>query len=117
VVRPRRGMGTTGCLLTLLLLAALGYFGLKLGEVYWRYLEYKNVMTEQAKFASNFSDEQIRQRLVVSADSLGLPPDASVITIERTGHHISISADYVETVELPLHVRHINFSPRAEADY
>jgi hypothetical protein len=117
VVRSRRGMGTTGCLLTLLLLAAIGYFGLKVGEVYWRYLEYKNVMTQQAKFASNFSDEQIRQRLVISADSLGLPPEASLVTIERTSHHISIGADYIETVELPLQVRQISFSPRAEADY
>jgi hypothetical protein len=117
VVRARRGTSTLGCLFTLLILAAIGYFGAKLGEVYWRYLEFKNVMTEQARFASHFTDEQIRQKLVMSADSLGLPPEASLVTLDRTGHHISIGADYVETVELPLHVARINFSPRAEFDY
>ena len=49
--------------------------------------------------------------------SLGLPPEASLVTVDRTNHHISIGADYVETVELPLHVGHINFSPRAEYHY
>jgi hypothetical protein len=117
VVRSRRGGSSYGCLFTLLILAALGYFGAKVGEAYWRYFEFKNVMTEQARFASHSTDEQIRQRLVQSADSLGLPPEASLVTVDRTNHHISIGADYVETVELPLHVGHINFSPRAEYDY
>jgi hypothetical protein len=117
VVRTRRGAGSYGCLVTLLILAAIGYFGAKLGEVYWRYLEFKNVMTQQARFASHFTDEQIRQKLVMSADSLGLPPEASLVTLDRANHHISIGADYVEAVELPLHVARISFSPRAEYDY
>lgn len=117
MVNSRRGGSSYGCLFSLLILAAIVYFGAKVGEVYWRYYEYKNVMSEQARFASHFTDEQIRQRLVVSADSLGLPQEASLVTVDRTTHHISIAADYVEIVEFPLHVRHIGFSPRADVDY
>jgi hypothetical protein len=117
VKKRRRGAASYGCLITILVMAAIGYFGAKIGEVYWHYVEYKNIMNEQARFASHYTDEQIRNRLVAMADSLGLPEDASMVTIERQPHHILISADYVEAVELPLHVRHFSFSPRAEYDY
>lgn len=117
MVTKRRGTSSLGCLFSLLVIAAVGYFGAKVGEVYWRYYEYKSVMMEQARFASHSTDEQILQRLVMSADSLGLPSDAGSVTIDRTKNHISIGADYVEIVELPLHVGHISFSPRVESDY
>ena len=117
MVRSRRGSGSYGCLLTLLAIAVVGYFGAKVGEVYWHYYEYKNIMDEQARFASHYTDEQIRNRLVAMADSLGLPEDASMVNIQRNPHHIVISADYVEAVELPLHVRKFSFSPRSEYDY
>ncbi len=113
----RRGGSSYGCLFSLLVLAAIIYFGAKVGESYYRFYQYQDAMGQQARFASHFTDEQIRQRLASSADSLGLPPEAALVTVDRTAHHISIAADYVETVELPLHVRHISFSPRAEAEY
>ena len=117
MVTIRRGASSLGCLFKLLVLAAIIYFGLKIGEVYWRYYEYRNVMTEEARFAGHLTDEQIRLRLMLSADSLGLPSEASLVTVDRTPNHIAIAADYVEVVEFPLHVRHISFSPRAEYDY
>src|SRR4051794_29317520 len=117
MVKTRRGAASYGCLFTFLVIAVVGYFGAKIGEVYWHYFEYKNIMDEQARFASHYTDEQIRIRLVAMADSLGLPEDASMVTIERKHHHIAISADYVEAVELPLHVRRLSFKPRSEYDY
>lgn len=117
MVRRRRGAGSLGCLVTLLVIVTVGYFGFKVGEVYWHFYDYQDTMVQQARFAEHYTDVQIRRRLVAKADSLGLPPEASDITIERTGRHISIGADYVELVELPLHVRSFNFSPRAEHDY
>ena len=114
----KRGGGTSaGCLFTLLVLAAIIYFGAKVAEPYWRFYQYQNVMTQQARFSTHFTDDQIREKLVQSADSLNLPPEASMVTIDRQAHHISIGADYVETVELPLTVRHFSFSPRADFDY
>jgi hypothetical protein len=117
MVTNRRGAGTMGCLFTLLMIAAAGYFAIKIGEVYWHYHEFQGTMQEQAKVADKFSDDQIRKRLVAKADSLGLPPEALLVTVERKGRHISIAADYTELVELPLHVRAFTFAPRAEHDY
>ena len=115
--RRRRGGSSYGCLLTLLVLAAVLYFGAKVAEAYYHFYEYQDVMLSQAKFASHYTDDEIRQHLSAKADSLGLPSEAALVAIERTPHHIVITSDYVETVELPLHVRHIGFSPRGESDY
>ncbi len=116
-IRLRRGGSSYGCLFTLLVLAAAIYFGAKIGESYYHFYQYQDAMGAQARFAAHSTDEEIRQRLAQLADSLGLPSEASFVTVDRTRHHISIAAEYVETVELPLHVRHLNFSPRAESDY
>jgi hypothetical protein len=117
MVRQRRGISSFGCLVSLLIFVAVIYFGLKIGEVYWHFYDFQDTMAQEARFADHFTDQQIKARLAAKADSLGLPPEASDITVARTGQHISISADYVQLVELPLQVRSFKFSPRAEADY
>jgi hypothetical protein len=117
VVKTRRGASTFGCLLSLLLLVAVGYFGLKVGQVYWDSLQYEDTMKQTARFAETFTDKQIHDRIVAKADSLGLPEDAKDVTVERTGRHIAVSADYVVLVELPLHNRSFHFTPHVEFDY
>lgn len=117
MVRSRRGASTLGCLFSLLVLVAAGYFGFKIGNVFWKSAEFESTMKAQAEHADILTDDQISKRLVAKADSLGLPEDAQEVTVERVGRHISISADYVEMVELPLHVRTFHFTPRAEYDY
>ena len=117
MVKTRRGATTTGCLFMGLLLVAAIYFGMKIGKVYWNNIDFQDTMKQNIRFAETFTDKQIHDRLVAKADSLGLPDEAKEITVERKGRHISISADYMVTVELPLHNRSFHFSPRAEYDY
>lgn len=117
MVKARRGVSTFGCLFTVLVLVAAGYFGLKIGNVFWKSYEFEDTMKQQARFAEMFTDDQMMKRIVAKADSLGLPEEAQDVTVERQGRHISISADYVEMVELPLHVRRFHFTPKAEYDY
>lgn len=113
----RRGAMKIGCVLKLVLFGVICYVGAKIGLVYWNFYNYQDTMVAQARFADSFTDDHIRKRLIAKADSLGLPAEASVITIERRGRHISIAADYNELVKLPLHVRTFQFSPKAEFDY
>jgi hypothetical protein len=117
MVRPRRGISTLGCLVSLLIFVAVCYFGFKIGQVYYSYYDFEDTMKQQARFADHFTDQQIKARLVAKADSLGLPPEASDITVERKGQHISISAEYSQQVQLPLQVRTFKFSPHADYDY
>jgi hypothetical protein len=112
-VVARRGRSSLGCLLALLIVAAALYFGVNIGEVYWRYYEYQDAMQQEVRFARQISDDRIKVHLKAFADSLGLPEEASDITVHRTSDDISVSAEYSERVDLPLFARQLRFSPRA----
>ena len=109
----RRGRSSLGCLFMVLIAAAVGYFALNAGESYWRFYQYRDAMQQEAKFAKQRTNEQILVRLRAAADSLGLPDEASMISIRRTADSISIGADYAEHVEMPMYVKAIHYRPRA----
>lgn len=113
----RAGRSTLGCLFTLLVIVAIGYFGFNLGEVYLRYYRFRDSMEQNARFAAHFDDAAIRNNLKLSADTLNLPPEAHSVLVFRRNRHITISADYYERVELPLYVHEIHFQPRVESSF
>jgi hypothetical protein len=117
MVKTRRGATTFGCLFMGLLGVAAVYFGFKIGQVYWVNYDFQDTMKQNVRFAETLTDKQIHDRLVAKADSLGLPDEAKEITVERTGRHLAISADYMVQVQLPLQSRSFHFSPHAEFDY
>ena len=114
MVRSRSGSSSLGCLFALLLLSAAGYFGVNVGEVYFRYFKYKDAMRQEVRFASHNSDQVILRHLRAQADSLGLPEAAGEVTLQRDGRHIEIESEYYEHIELPLYVREVRFNPHAE---
>lgn len=107
----RRGQSKLGCLVSLLLVAAVAYFGFNFGEPYLRFYRFQDALNQEARFARRASDDQIRARLRAVADSLGLPEEAGHVTVRRSASYITISSDYSETVELPLYVRTLKFAP------
>jgi len=119
MVRSRAGRSSLGCLVGLLLVVALIYFGVKVGEVYWRAYEFKDAMRQEARFAAQIPNERMLTHLRAIVDTLGLPEDATNIQITRSrdNHSIVIESEYDEMVELPLTVRPIHFKPRVEATY
>jgi len=113
-VVSHRGRSSLGCLVALLLVAAAMYFGVNIGEAYWRFYEYQDAMRQEVRFAKQIPDDRIKLHLKAYADSLGLPEEATDITVNRTSNDISVSAEYSEHVELPLFARQIRFNPRAQ---
>lgn len=112
-----RGRSSLGCLFVLLLIAAALYFGVNIGDAYWRFYEYEDAMRQEVRFAAQIPDDRMKLHLSALADSLGLPEEAADVTIERTKTDISVSAEYSEQVELPLFVRQIRFKPHAEGRF
>jgi hypothetical protein len=100
-------------LFLLLLVAAAMYFGVNIGEAYWRFYEFRDAMRQEVRFARQIPDERIKLHLSALADSLGLPEEATDITVERTRTDISVSATYSERVQFPFFAREIRFTPRA----
>lgn len=111
MVRPRRGAWKLGCLFTLLVCVTVAYFGVNVGEVYYRSYRYRDAMRQEGRFARQNADDVIKRRLRSLADSLGLPEDAGRVAVRRSANRISISAEYDVVVELPLFVRTLHFAP------
>ena len=119
MVRRASGRASLGCLFSLLVLTAALYFGVNIGEVYWRFYQYRDAMRQEVRFARMRTDHAIARRLASVAESLGLPDGARSVTVQRDdrARRIGISASYSERVELPGFVRTFEFSPRAEGTY
>jgi hypothetical protein len=115
--RRRTGAGSLGCLVTLLVVAAIVYFGVNIFEIYWRFYEYQDAMKQQVRFAASNPNDVIARRLRSAADSLELPEAAGQVYVQRKGHDISIESEYYERIELPLYVREQRFHPHAEGTF
>lgn len=114
MVRRRTGKSALGCLFTLLVLAVILYFGVNVGETYFRFYQFQDAMKQEVRFAAHNSDATILRRLRAQADSLGLPEAAGVVSLQRDGRYIELESDYYEHIELPLTVREVHFNPRAQ---
>ncbi|MEK7402741.1 MAG: hypothetical protein AABZ80_10345 [Gemmatimonadota bacterium] len=112
----RRGATKIGCLMQLLVLAAIGYFGANIGEVYWRYFRFKDLMQQEARFRSQKSIPEIRQRFRFLADSLGLPEDAGIVLIRKSGKQIFLESHYEETLLLPGWRKEVHFEVKAQGN-
>lgn len=113
MVNARPGASRLGCLVGLLLVVTIGYFGFNIGEVYLRFYRFRDAMEQEVRFAVAHNDSTIRTHLMAVADSLGLPDGAGRVKIERKAGRIVISSSYSEHVELPMFVRELRFSPQA----
>ena len=112
MVTSRRGTSRLGCLVGVLLLVTVAYFGFNIGEVYVRFFRLKDAMAQEARFAHNRDDNTIRLHLAAVADSLGLPDEAGRVIVTRDAARIIIKTRYTEHVELPLFVREFHFEPQ-----
>jgi hypothetical protein len=116
VRRDRRGASTMGCLLSLLVLVAVLYYGVNIGEVYFRYYRILDEMQTQARVAAALDNGTIQRRIASAIQEIGLPDDASSnlqITRSASPREITIETDYAETVKLPLFVHTFHLHPKA----
>ena len=115
--RNRRGTSTRGCLLTLLVLAVGLYYGINIGEVYYRYFQLREEMNSQVRLAPSLSDGVIRRRLIAKAEDLGLPDEAKRFKIQRNARtrRITVDTEYEESVDLPFFNHTFTLTPSAEA--
>lgn len=116
-MRNRSGRSSLGCLTMLLLAVAALYFGMNVGQAYFDYYSLRDSMQQQARFGARMTDDQIRRALVAKVDSLGLPEEAARFDIRRGSGRITISTEYTQSVELPLHTRDLSFTPVVEAQF
>jgi len=112
----RAGKTNLGCLTSLLVFVGLLYYGVNIGELWFRYFRFLDEMKTQVRFAAVIDDETIRRRLQATADELGLPDSvANRIVIRRSANprEIRIETRYSESVDLPFFHHTFVFRPKA----
>lgn len=112
----RRGASTMGCLVSLLVLVAVLYYGVNIGEVYFRYYRLVDEMKSQARLAAALDNGTIQRRLGSAIQEIGLPEDAASnlqITRSAMPRQIIIESDYSESVHLPLFNHTFRLHPKA----
>ena len=112
----RRGASSSGCLLSLLLFVAALYYGVNIGEVYFRYYRLLDEMQTETRIASGLDDGTIRRRIQAAVEEIGLPGAAgSNLVILRTAfpREIVIETRYSESVSLPFFNHSFSLHPRA----
>jgi hypothetical protein len=117
VIRSRRGASASGCLFSLLLFVAALYYGVNIGEVYFRYYRLVDEMQTESRLAAGLDDGTIRRRIQAAIEEIGLPDSAGnrqlqVIRTESP-RQIVIETRYSERVSLPLFNHSFSFHPRA----
>jgi hypothetical protein len=116
--RDRRGASTTGCLVSLLILVAVLYYGVNIGEVYFRYYRLLDEMKTQARLAAALDNGTIQRRIQAAIQDIGVPDEAGAgLTITRrpSPREITIETTYRESVHLPLFDHTFRFNPKATA--
>jgi hypothetical protein len=111
----RRGASSLGCLFSLLIFVGALYYGVNIGEVFFRYYRLIDEMDSQARLASALDDATIRHRVQATAQDIGLPDEAQQIRISRRAQprEVVIETAYSETVDLPLFHHTFVFHPKA----
>lgn len=112
----RRGASTMGCLISLIVLVAVLYYGVNIGVVYFRYYRLVDEMGTQARVAAALDNGTIQRRIADAIHEIGLPDDASnnlQITRSSTPRQIIIETTYNESVHLPLFNHTFRLHPKA----
>ena len=115
LLRNRRGAGTLGCLFSLLIFAAMLFYGYHIGQVYWKFYQLQDAMKSQARLAPSLADDVIRRRLNEASDEI-YPDVRFKFNISRGGRprKIVIETTYADSVDLPLFKHTFQLKPRAE---
>jgi hypothetical protein len=113
----RAGRSKLGCLVLLLLFASAVYFGVNIGNHFWKDYQLRDTMRQEARFAARRDDVAIARHIAAKADSLGLPPEAGNVQVRRSGGVIYIFTEYRVRVEFPFFVRDFSFAPSAQAPF
>lgn len=103
--------------MSLLLFVAVLYYGVNIGEVFFRYYRLVDEMQTQARLAAAIDDGTIRRRVQAAITQIGIPDSAGgrPLVVRRTAfpREITIETSYSEAVSLPLFHHVFSFRPKA----
>ncbi len=111
-----RGASALGCLLSVVVLLAVLYYGVDIGKTYWSYYRLLDEMETSARFAQTQPDDAILKHLVDVAKDLSIPAEGQRFTIRRSEHPatVSIQSHYNVVLVFPFKRKTVTLRPQVE---
>jgi hypothetical protein len=107
MTRLSRAIGRSGTvkaalLLWFIVLAAIAYYGMEIGGVYWRRYKIEETVAQHLSFAGQLTDEAIHQQVLDEIAAMDLPVTDGNVRFVRTDspRALRVSISYVETANL-----------------
>ena len=97
--RAARGAGNLGCIIWLVVLAAVGHVLWKVVPVKIRTSTFYDVMQEQAAFGSIKSPQAIEYEILRRADELRIPVTKQNLKVVKTAQALTVEAHYEIPIE------------------
>jgi len=113
LLKCNQGTSTLGCLFFLVVIAAVGYVGVKFGEAGWEYLEVRHKVGEALNWAvagQAKSDPEIFEKVVSFVRQTGLELHPRNVKITHTGEDLTIAVAWKRNVDFPSYTLPLNFS-------
>jgi hypothetical protein len=87
-------------LIKLAILFAIGHAAYKGVPAYWHYVQFRDEVTEVARFAGGRTENDIRERVAKLIARHDLPIDPSEVSIQPDRNSTAIDASYEQQIEL-----------------
>jgi hypothetical protein len=87
-------------LIKLAILFAIGHAAYKGVPAYWHYVQFRDEVTEVARFAGGKTENDIRERVAKLIARHDLPIDPSEVSIQPDRNSTAIDASYEQQIEL-----------------
>jgi hypothetical protein len=87
-------------LIRLVVFLLIANAAVRVGLVYWRYEDFKDAVRETALFAGTRTDEALKDKVMDLATVRDVPLDREYVRVERQSGSVSITASYIEVVQL-----------------
>ena len=113
----QRGEGRLRTIITLAIIFAIFYLGVKIIPVYLNNYELEDLMKTEARFGfvSRKTPEQVRDTVLKKAKDLDLPIGPENIRVEPQTNGYRITVTYTVVVELPGYQWKLDFKPVADS--
>jgi hypothetical protein len=86
-------------LLSLAVVVLIAHAGWKIGPVFFRYLTFKDKITEVARYSGSHSAADLQKEILAIANSEGVPLDPKAINVQKSGQRVRVDATYTEQLE------------------
>ena len=87
-------------LFSLVVILLIANATVRVGLVWIHYQNFKDAVSETVLFAGNKPDDALRDKVMQIARDNSVPLDPTFVTIDRAGGGLTISASYVEQLQI-----------------